>query len=458
MSQLAVILTCHPPYLRWLPAALASIDSQLPTDAERVLVCDGCTPPAGSAAGWHVISGEWGLAPATRNAGMRVSSAPWLVFWDADNLMADGYIAALLQTISRLPANVAIVYPDVQFCDEHMQPRQFWALPTWEYWGLRAENCIDTASAWRRDALELAGGWSETRDQLDDYSCALRITALGWHAVKLAGPPVLMRRHPHSIMRQRISNGTLLSDIWRSRSLAVVALLAGRTALFPRWLHFLQHAELPPRTALYVVDNSGRPEFRRMAFAACTELAATRGFTHVDFTSSGRPYQPGPAETYLNQARHRHVAGLYAALLPRVGEDLVLTLEDDILPPLDAARRLGAAIGYRSSGKVGVVGAAYAMPHHPTTEVCAGCGDGQWYATIRWEQLSAEPCDVGFVGGGCTVWANWALHDCPVHLDWTATLGWDGVLCRSLRRNGYAVRLHGGVRCLHELTGRTNGV
>jgi hypothetical protein len=128
-----------------------------------------------------------------------------------------------------------------------------------------------------------------------------------------------------------------------------------------------------------------------------------------------------------------HIARLYASIFPRVIEDLVLTLEDDMEPPSDAVRSLGEDIGYRTRGNIGVVGAAYTMPYNPS-EVCAGY-------------------DVGCVGGGCTVWANWALHSYPVHLRWNELLGWDGVLCTALRHKGYRVRLHGGVRCQHYVHG-----
>jgi hypothetical protein len=179
--------------------------------------------------------------------------------------------------------------------------------------------------------------------------------------------------------------------------------------------------------------------------------------SHVTFVSSGQPYQAAPAEIYLEKARHLHIARLYAAVLPRVSEDLVLTLEDDIEPPLDAVRRLGEDIGYRTRGNIGVVAATYAMPYNDS-EVCAGYGPDGWGPTVRWEGLPVEPFDVGCVGGGCTVWANWALHRYPVHVRWNEPLGWDGVLCTALRRKGYRVRLHGGVRCQHYVHGRVQEV
>jgi len=300
--------------------------------------------------------------------------------------------------------------------------------------------------------MDVAGGWPAGTQGLDDYALSLRVTAAGWTAAKLDGPPVMMRSHPE----QRHRRSALATSIWQARSLAVVSLLAGRDSTFARWASFLLEAELPPRTALYVVDNSGRPEFTRMAFDACQRIAASRQLSHLDFASLGRAYHPAAGESWFAEARHLHVARLYASVLPRVGEDLVLTLEDDMDPPRDAARRLGEEIGFRSHGNVGVAAAAYPLAHDDRA-VCASWGDGggeRWGSSVSWEQLSDGSMDVAFVGGGCSVWASWAMQDGPVHLRWRHQLGWDAVRCVALRRRGYRVRLHGGVRCRHHVHGR----
>jgi hypothetical protein len=70
------------------------------------------------------------------------------VFWDADNVMASGYLDAVRRAAAAAPEDVAILYPDIQFCDEELRPRQLWTLPAYDYWRLRAETCADTASAW----------------------------------------------------------------------------------------------------------------------------------------------------------------------------------------------------------------------------------------------------------------------------------------------------------------------
>jgi hypothetical protein len=453
MSDIAVIITCHEPYLRWLSEACASVDQQMPIPAERVVVFDGCAS-ASLNQGWRCVSGNWGHPSHARNAGMGSTTTPWLIFLDADNVTPNGYLSAMQGVVNAASPNVGIVYPDIQYCDKDLKPRTLWNMPVWDYWGMRAQNCVDTSSAWRREAIELVGGWPVGHcGAHEDYVLALDITAAGWKAVHVDGPPICMRDHANGRLNQLRREGGVFTDIWSARSLGIVSLLAGRASTLERWTQFLLTAELPPKAALYVVDNSGNANFTHRAWDSCMRIAVQRGLSHFDYSIVGEPYKPDTSEVYLTKRRHLHVAGLYAGVLPRVIEDLVLTLEDDIEPPRDAIRRLGEEIGYPSRAKVGVVAAAYSDPSLEGL-VCAGLGHEGWIPTVSWEGLLSEPTDVGCVGGGCTVWANWALKDCVAHLNWDLKLGWDGVLCTELRRKGYQVRLHGGVRCHHHIHGK----
>jgi len=272
--------------------------------------------------------------------------------------------------------------------------------------------------------------------------------------MKLDGPPTIIRVHEGGKLQTLAREGALLNELWSARSLAVVSLLAGRDETFLSWANFLLRAELPPRTSLYVVDNSGRPEFTRKAFDVCQMIAAERSLTHLDFSTVGRHYEAELDEGYFVKSRHLHIARLYAGVMPRVTEDVLLTLEDDIEPPPDAIRELGKELIDRSRGDTAVVGAAYHMPHNER-EVCAGEGDGGngWGSSPHWQHLPLWPHEVACVGGGCTVWANRALRRVPVHVRWGQLLGWDGVLCLELKRRGHRVVLHGGVRCRHHVHG-----
>lgn len=457
MNDIAVVVTCHEPHLKWFPQALASINRQKPGSAERVAVFDKCRPPSGLDGGWRIVEGNWGDPSGGRNAGMALTAAPWLIFWDADNVMPEGYLSAAQQAISGAAPDLAILYPDIQYCDENLRPQRLWRTPEWDYWSLRAENYVDTASTWRREALDLVGGWStRTGGAFEDYALALDVTAAGWKADKLNGPPMVMRVHAAGRTKRRSKEGGLLADIWKARSLAIVSLLAGREEVFYRWANFLLNADLPPKTSLYVVDNSGRPEFNQLAFDTCKRIASIRKLTHLHFAANGQPYRPAAGEPYFVKDRHLHVAQLYASILPRITDEFVMTLEDDIEPPVDAVRALGEEFGWASRGQIAVVAAAYAMPQN-TNYVCAGRGNEEWGAAIPWRGLPSVPLDVGCVGGGCTMWANWALHGHPVNFWWHRGLGWDAALCIQLRRRGFRVKLHGGVRCEHHLHGQVNG-
>jgi hypothetical protein len=454
MDDIAVVITCHQPHLRWLPEALASIERQVPAPAERLIVFDRCAPPTFIGQEWRCLSGDWGDPSPARNAAMEATTAPWLVFLDADNLAPVGYLSAVQSAIAAVRPKVGIIYPHIQRIDETGKPLDLWRVPDWDYWGMRAQNCVDTSSAWRRDALELVGGWPVgDSGSHEDYALALLVTAAGWGAARLDGPAIVKRAHPSEQSDRSHRDGALRTGIWHARSLAIVTLLAGREQTLEAWPRFLLTAELPPRTSLYVLDNSGDPAFTRRVLQLGEHVTEQRGLGHFDFAPAGQPYRRHPTEPDLTRQRHFHVARLYTTVLPRVTEDLVLTLEDDVEPPPNAVRLLGEEIGYAAHGNVGAVASAYSTAVAQGA-LCAGWGSNTWGPSVNWQELTDEPIDVGFVGGGCTVWANWALRSCPAHVEWDHTLGWDAVLCMELRLRGFRVRLHGGVRSHHRVGDR----
>ncbi len=441
----------------WLSAALRAIDAQVPAPAERCLVVDspdGTAPPStpdlARASGWTIRRGSWCDPAAARNEGLAATRSPWVVFWDADNVMPPGFLAAVREAIRHATPDVGILYSDIEYVDENLNHGKRWRVPEWDYWTLRKGNYIDTASAWRREAVELAGGWPRGFGSAEDYALALEVTRRGWLARRRQGSPVVMRQHAASRSEARARDGGRGTDLWQARSLAIVSLLAGRTSTYERWESFLRTAELPRHTALYVVDNSGNAEFTRRVHQTCQGLAADRRLDHVSLSVRPDRYIGPHDEPYFVRERHLHIARLYAGLLPKVSEDLILTLEDDIEPPSDAIRRLGEYLSEHAWQNSAAVGGAYDMGDGA---LCAGRADGGWGSPIYWHQVPDGPIDVGCVGGGCTLWANWALSEHPVSFLWNDGLGWDGSLCTALRRRGYRIQVHGGVRCTHHVHG-----
>lgn len=459
MPGIAVVVVWAGRFPQWASQTLTSIEAQRPPPVERVLVIDH---PGGIEAtqtlaadprdhGWTVLHGEWNDPAAARNAGISQTSAQWLVFFDADNVMAPEYLAAVGRTAAAADSRVAILYPDICYTGPDLDGASTWRVPEYDYWSLRAANFIDTSAAWRREVLELAGGWPTGFSAFEDYALALEITRRGWTAQRGTGPPVIVRVHDgtRSAMSDRTASG--LTDVWRARTLAIVSLLAGRRTTVDRWADFLRVAELPPHTSLYVVDNSGDAAFGADVVSICTDLARDRRLEQLTILPRPRCYGGQADEPYFTRERHLHIAGLYSDVLPRVTEDLVFTLEDDIEPAPDAIRRLGERIGFTVPGRQAAVAGAYDMG--PDGGLCAGQADGGWGSPIFWHDLTEQPMIVGNVGGGCTMWAGWALNSHPVPFHWEEGLGWDGSLCGQLRAHSYDIELHGGVRCTHHVHG-----
>jgi hypothetical protein len=456
--RIAVVVSWDGRNPGWLAEALKSIDSQSARPTQRCLVVDS---PDGTAAlkamplnptarGWTISYGSWSDPAGARNHGVDTTEAPWLVFWDADNVMPPGFLKAVDGAIRHADANVGIVYSDIEYVDENLHNGSRWYVPDWNYWTLRASNYIDTASAWRRSAIELAGGWPCGLRSFEDYALALEVTRRGWVAVHRDGPPIVMRRHEYARSNQRVLSGERRSDLWPIRTLGILSLLAGRTSTYDRWEKFIHTAELPRHSSLYVVDNSGNHDFTRRVQQTCEDLVHEGRFDRI--TCSVRPhrYAERQGEPYFVRERHLHIARLYAELFPTIPEDLILTLEDDIEPPPDAIRRLAEQLGCTAWGNFAAVGAAYDMGDGV---LCAGRADGGWGTRILWSELVDQAIDVGNVGGGCTLWANWALAEQPIPFLWEEGLGWDGSVCTALRQRGYRIQLHGGVRCVHHVHG-----
>ncbi|TCO61149.1 hypothetical protein [Actinocrispum wychmicini] len=420
--DIAVIVLCRGDESARLADTVNSIASQNVAPGEHVVVQpDGGAPP-----GWTVVHGN-GTHPADAlDTAFSATRAPWAIVTRAGQVLPPQYVA--------ITANLIRTAPDVVGLLHHADSAS-------DYWLLRTANDVDLSTAvWRRIAVEVAGGWPHRCAELLHYALALDVTAAGWQAVQhnarlSTGPGDLDPRH----------------DLWHARSLGIVSLLAGRHSTSARWEHFLLNAELPAKTALYVVDNSGSREFTAHVYAACERIAVARGLNHVDVGVTGQPYQMTPGQSYLDRGRNVHVAGLYSSVFPRVREDLVLTLEDDIAPPLSAVRLLGDEFADPRSRPLGAISAIW--DRVASDYICGGRDDGGWGSPIRWDEVPREPMDVGCVGGACTMWANAVLSRQPVTVHWETELGWDGVLCTAMRQHGYRVRVHGGVRCVHHTGG-----
>jgi hypothetical protein len=442
--RLGVVVLCHTAYLSFLPECLASIDNQSPAADRKLLVLDGCDlPPWVPTTGWEVICGKWGSPNPGRNLGLAQLDTEWVVFFDADNVMPQGYLQGCATSVALAPIHCGILYPAIHYYTADLSQHRVKEMPpVLDYWALRQRNRVDTSACWRRQAVVDAGGFDETISAADDYTLALRVTRDGWTARQLTGPAICMREH--SLGRRSVVGAEdpwqTCEALWKARSHAIVTLLAGRELVFDRWANWLNTAYLPPWTHLYLGNNS---EWSAQRILDALDLSRFQGVTLIPL--AGRPGSDWAAV-------QQHVAGLYRQVLPRVEEDMILTLEDDIEPSEQSAVRLYEAFPANSS-----IGAAGALYESPTGGACLSYQLDEWGECPPLADVRAQPQvhDVGFIGGGFTWYAGWALRQAlPIgeRIE-RRQLGWDGLLAERLRANGCRVVVNVGVEVTHHLHG-----
>lgn len=246
MSRIAVVI----PTFNRAHLIAATLDSVLAQGPHvRVLVMDdGSTDGTGDVVARYVASGrvyfEW--APNTggpvrpRNRGFRQVDTPYTAFFDADDLMCEGYIDRALRLFDAHPHWVALASDYRNFDSSgdapqsHLQtcPRLQMALGAAGGQGalelgrrdarliLVRENFALTSSVlYRTDALQTLGGFDESLRFSEDFDLLWRATGLGTIGVST---DLSFRRRIHN---GNVSHQTrvILSDKVRSRERLLAA-------------------------------------------------------------------------------------------------------------------------------------------------------------------------------------------------------------------------------------------
>jgi len=440
----SVVVICHAAYLPRLETALAGIEGQRHSFRQRILVLDGVPETAVQArVGWKILRVEAGNPNFARNTGLNAVDQDWTVFWDADNRMPPSYLEGARAALTRCAKNVAFLYPHIRYVNEDGAALKVFEVPAFDYWLMREKAFVDSSSLWRTSALRAVGGWSERQNCLDDYELALRLSRNGWK-----GQPSNSWTSITQHGSRRSQTGDTRRALWNAWTLGVVTLWGGRTPIMDQLLQWYAAVEMPPQTRVYWMDNTGSATQRKKLEKAIAAMA--RRVESVTLTDGGDHYHVAPGESYLTRERHQHVANLYNLLLPRVGEDLVLFVEDDNLPGMESLRLLHECMTLW--GKVAGVGAVYRSRNTPD-RVCASLDLEAWRAPLL-SSLPPFPVPAGMLGGGCTLYWNSALRKalpflCTFHATNGSLTGWDGNLGRALTSHNYKLLLHGGVHVDH---------
>src|SRR5262245_58689716 len=111
--NIAAVVAVRSTATRAIAETLASIDRQTLLPAERVLICSQASAPVRVGDGWRVVETQDTDLAAAYNAGIEVSSSPWLTFLDSDRVLVPDYIEAMKRAVDAAGTEIGIIYPDI---------------------------------------------------------------------------------------------------------------------------------------------------------------------------------------------------------------------------------------------------------------------------------------------------------------------------------------------------------
>lgn len=443
MPTLALVIVTHAAYAKHLAAILAKVAEQRRFLCEVVLVIDGEIPTAPApSAGLRIVRGNWRNPQLARNAGLAAVSAEWVCYLDGDNIPSAGYFSAMREAVVSAPATCGICYPGaVLRVTEDTSAERVFVMPEWCEDVAQRLSIADTSAAWRRRALLGAGGWFVKSGMLDDYTTALNLWRQGWTGKKVPGAISVLRHHEN---RRSAALGTIPSTLWHARRHSFVTLFAGREEPLAPLMRWFAQAVLPPQTELEWVDNSGDQFFHDELWRRAASLSQKR----PEITRIRIHRAPDRVPNASRLAIHEHVATLYNLALHGITSEVIVTLEDDVIPPLDGLAPLVNPL--QPWGNTGAVGGVYPCRNNPQVAVAA-LDPKEWrrmplLSTLKGSSLFS----VGMVGGGFTAWNGAILRSLlPMQLSEKPLLGWDGNLCARMNAAGYRSFLAPTVKCQH---------
>lgn len=185
--------------------ALESLRAQdLPA---RIIVVDNASePPLGELAGAEVLRSPTRLTVgAARNLGLEAVTTPYVVFWDADDVMLPGTLSFLRDRLAQAPDAVAVATSILEGDppSPHRWPRR-WTYPLTRWRRMFAlAHCAWSlfpstgSTAMRTNAVRAAGGYADSNSG-EDWVLGISLAFRG-RVLLDARPGRLYRRHPGSL-------------------------------------------------------------------------------------------------------------------------------------------------------------------------------------------------------------------------------------------------------------------
>ena len=209
---------------------------------------------------------------AARNAGWRVAAGDFVLFWDADDVLLEGKLAALGRLGQERP-DLDLLCTDLYFEREGRRTGRFGEVNPFPVHDQRTtvlERCFVVQPAFRRSRLSQIGGFDETLSTGEDWDCVLRLILDGSSAGLWDEPLAVYRINSGSLTHSRPQT---LRDRVRliEKALEHPGLRSEERPVLERsLLSQRRRARLAAAQAAIAADEPG-------ARRRCLELASTRG-------------------------------------------------------------------------------------------------------------------------------------------------------------------------------------
>lgn len=444
-------------YARFLGDALESVHRQLPGAAEVVYVDNGSTDDSVAVARAQGVDTvrmrRCNTVGPCRNAGAKRTTAPYLVFLDADDVLPEGYLKVLHDAIES-DGRAAVAYPrhktfgirnnDGDFCDPYSHD------------ALLRTNYIVSCSMMKRAALEAVGGWDVDLPCYQDWDLWLRIAAQGWQMTAAPSVCVDVRTHPDSLTSMTMTRAKWYQAIMQRQPVTVfVPFGPGRPIRGKRFFDVLRDGGLNwAQTTVVFYDNAHDRKVSKMLRDYLGKCPA-RGtayykddtlVTYHDIKSRVGVMPERMAEIWTHGSQFFH-------------GDFIISIEEDTVP---ACRGAYARLYEGMAPDVdAVTGIYHSRPVVDSNTLLVR----EWFVrddgALSIRPISRYPgglptppqdgcTDIGASGVGCMLLRKETLRGLTFPVgrprNW---LGQDFGLCRHIAERGRRLLAHWGVRCRH---------
>lgn len=451
-DHVAVVIPSHN-YGRFLDECLQSVQGQRATPAEIIVVDDASDEGDEAAAicerrGVRYLRVDFRNVYLTRRAGLEATTSPFVVFLDADDMIAPPYLMECLAVMKSDEA-IGIVTSDLQAFGSRSQRIHHAGR------NIEAANWIHAGSMVRRIALTTSAAYERPippEQSHADWYAWRHVIRAGWKVGRIPTASYLYRQHDQSMMAVRGAGWPYYEEASLAcEPITLVLPLSGRARYWPR---LREWAEAQRRvTDLLVIDTSSDVDFRRNVRRWLADLPVD-STKYVSLGSSNgladSDRRIGGTVNQAYRAVQRMMPRIYRHLRESVTTEFVMIVEDDVLPPEDAIERLLHSMGINIAAVSGHVPSRW--------NLTASISWDRDQRTIPLEQNSGGVVDVGGTGFGCLLLRRSAMLQAPPFHNGGKTQNYDVEFSRAVRQAGWRWLLDWSVSCGHGDIPRPNGL